>query len=132
MQFELETDERPRLPAEAPADARAHTEELAPYVVRESGVHGQGVFAQTPIRNGEQVGRFEGVPTQENGTYVLWIVDEDENDLGIEGTNALRFLNHADAPNAEFAGQDLYAICDVEPGAEILIHYGEGWEDHES
>jgi SET domain-containing protein len=107
-------------------------EERAPFHVRESAVHGRGVFANASIRSGQLIGRFEGVPAQEDGTYVLWIIDENEAEVGIDGRNALRFLNHAGQPNAEFEGQDLYALCDVQPGSEILIHYGAGWEENES
>lgn len=114
----------------------AEDEVSAPYRVGESDVHGRGVFARTRIRSGDLIGRFEGVPTEQDGVYVLWIVDENDDDgneveVGIEGRNELRFLNHADPPNAELAGQDLYALCDVEVGSEILIHYGEAWEESE-
>lgn len=133
MSFEPETQgrprPRPRSEPEVETGERSNAKGRVPYAVRESEVHGQGVFARTRIRSGKPIGRFEGVPTQHDGTYVLWVIDEDEVEVGIEGRNALRFLNHANSPNAEFDGQDLYALCDVEVGSEILIHYGEGWEE---
>lgn len=96
--------------------------------VRESPVHGKGVFARRRLREGQLVGRFEGDPTTENGTYVLWLIDDDGSEVGIRGRNALRFLNHGYPPNAEFRDAELYAIRNVQPGAELLIDYGEAWE----
>ena len=95
--------------------------------VRESPVHGRGVFARRRLRRGQHVGRFEGEPTTQNGTYVLWLIDEAGNETGIRGRNALRFLNHGRPANAEFVGDELYALRNVQPGAEILIDYGEAW-----
>ena len=48
--------------------------------VRESPIHGKGVFARRRLRPGQWIGRFEGDETTENGTYVLWLIDEDGSD----------------------------------------------------
>jgi len=96
--------------------------------VQQSPIHGKGVFARTRLREGQKIGRFEGDETTENGTYVLWLIDEDGTEVGIRGRNALRFLNHGDPPNAEFRDADLYALRNVQPGAEVLIDYGSEWE----
>ena len=95
--------------------------------VRRSAVHGKGVFARRRIRPGTRIGRFEGDPTTENGTYVLWLIDENGHETGIRGRNALRFLNHGEEPNAEFQDADLHAIRNIQPGDEVLIDYGEAW-----
>ncbi len=95
--------------------------------VRESRVHGKGVFARRRLREGQRIGRFEGESTMRNGTYVLWLIDEEGEELGIRGRNALRFLNHGRPANAEFRDADLYAIRNVQPGSELLIDYGEGY-----
>jgi SET domain-containing protein len=96
--------------------------------VRESPIHGKGVFARRRLRRGQWIGRFEGDSTRRNGTYVLWLIDEDGRETGIRGRNALRFLNHGDPENAEFVDADLHAVRNIQPGAEILIDYGEAWE----
>ena len=95
--------------------------------VRESSLHGKGVFARRRLREGQLIGRFEGDPTTTNGTYVLWLIGADGSEVGIRGRNALRFLNHGDPANAEFEDAGLYAIRNVQPGAEVLIDYGYGW-----
>ena len=95
--------------------------------VRDSRIHGRGIFARTRLRRGQRIGRFEGDTTTRNGTYVLWLIGEDGSEIGIRGRNALRFLNHGDPANAEFLDDELYAVRNVQPGAEVLIDYGEGW-----
>lgn len=96
--------------------------------VAPSRIHGQGLFAGRDFAEGEVIGRYRGTPSNEDGTYVLWLY-EDEQWHGIEGTGPLRFLNHACEPNAEFYGADLYALRDIARGEEITFHYGEEWED---
>ena len=95
--------------------------------VRQSRVHGKGVFARKRLRKGQRVGRFEGDSTAQNGIYVLWLIDEHGTESGIRGRNALRFLNHGDSANAEFRDDELYVIRNIQTGAEVLIDYGEDW-----
>ena len=97
--------------------------------VARSPRHGRGVFALRRFQPGRRIGRFEGRPTRRDGTHVLWIVDDDGRAEGMRVTNALRFLNHSSDPNAEIDGLDLYALHNIQPGSEILIHYGPDWED---
>jgi len=94
----------------------------------DSGVHGTGVFARVPIANGDFIGVYEGDPTDIDGTFVLWIDDnEDGTWRGIDGTGPLRFLNHSRTPNVEFDGPELYASADIEPGDELHFDYGDDW-----
>lgn len=99
--------------------------------VRRSPIHGCGVFALRRFRREAYIATFEGRPTRRDGMHVLWVIDEDGNEVGIEGRNVLRFLNHSSRPNAEFRGPDLYAIRNIQPGQEITFHYGEAWEEVE-
>lgn len=92
--------------------------------VKRSSIHGRGLFAATGIEKDTYIGTYEGPATRKNGMHVLWIWDEDDNDwVGINGRNQLRFLNHADDPNAEFEGVDLYALRDIAEGEEITFDY---------
>ncbi|MFP6638676.1 MAG: SET domain-containing protein [Myxococcota bacterium] len=97
--------------------------------VRCSPIHGQGLYALCCFRLGSRIGTFEGVETQVDGDHVLWLTDEQGIETGIEGRNELRFLNHASRPNAELDGLALQAVRNIQPGHEITIDYGEGWED---
>jgi SET domain-containing protein len=97
--------------------------------VAASPIHGRGLFAARDLRAGEWIGRYEGVRTDEDGTYVLWVEDDVPGGwTGWDGRNALRFLNHARPANAEMDGRDCYAAADIPRDAEITIDYGEWFE----
>ncbi len=97
--------------------------------VRESPIEGRGVFAHQPIAAGAQIGTYHGKRTMRNGKYVLWVTDEDGTEYGISGRSKLRYLNHSGEPNAEFYGDELYALRDIDPEEEITFHYGELFEE---
>jgi SET domain-containing protein len=103
------------------------TQSSTKITVKNSPIHGRGVFASGRVSKGARLGTFKGRRTKRDGMYVLW-VDDGEEIYGIRGENELRFLNHADDPNAEFDGPDLLALRPIATGAEVTIHYGEDWE----
>lgn len=96
--------------------------------VRESSIHGLGVFAASDIPPGAAIGLYEGDVTDENGTHVLWVEQDDGSELGIDGRNDLRYLNHSAAPNCEFDGPELYSLISISPGQELTFHYGDDWD----
>jgi SET domain-containing protein len=97
------------------------------YIAR-SPIHGRGLFAAQPLATGQLIGVYEGPEVAEDGIYVLWIEDDaGESWTGHRGENEMRFMNHADAPNAEMDGLNCYALNNIAPGAEITIDYG--WND---
>ena len=98
----------------------------------ESPIHGTGLFAGTTIVEGTFIGTYEGRPTDQNGTYVLWVQSGSGSEWqGIDGSNRLRFVNHSDTPNAEFDGTELYALKVIRKDDEITIDYGEWFEPGE-
>lgn len=97
--------------------------------VRRSSIHGKGLFARRRIRAGTRIGSYEGPRTQKIGDHVLWVVDEEGNEYGIDGRNELRYVNHSRRPNVVFEEADLIALRDIEPGEELLHDYGEDWAD---
>lgn len=97
--------------------------------VRTSPIHGRGVFARRRFRVDAWIATFEGRRTAHDGMHVLWVIEDDGSEVGIEGRNALRYLNHSRTPNAEFRGPDLHALRNIQPGQEITFHYGEAWDD---
>jgi uncharacterized protein len=90
--------------------------------VAPSSIHGRGVFAKTRIGAGEYIGRYEGPRAKRNGKYVLWLTGG-RNSVGRSGRNLLRYLNHSDRPNAQFAGFELYARRTIRADEEITIDY---------
>ncbi len=97
--------------------------------VRPSPIHGFGVFAQAFIPAESYIGDYVGPTVEEDGRYVLWVEEDDGSWSGVDGRNALRYLNHHPTPNAELNGIELYALSDIERGEEITIHYGEDWAE---
>ena len=87
------------------------------------------MFAARRLRPGSYIGTFEGRATRVNGTYVLWLIDEDGREEGIRGTNEFRFLNHSAQPNAELDGLDVLALRNIQPGCELTLDYGDAWHD---
>ena len=95
-----------------------------------SAIHGRGLFALDDIPAGTWIGHYDSVETQENGMHVLWVeAAEDGEDewIGYDGNNELRFLNHDSQPNGEMDGLDLYALRDIRANEEITFDYGEEW-----
>ena len=100
-------------------------------LVRPSRIHGFGLFAQAFIPAESYIGDYVGPAVAEDGRYVLWVEEDDGSWSGVDGRNALRYLNHDPTPNAELSGIELYALSDIERGEEITIHYGEDWVEGE-
>jgi len=93
-----------------------------------SPIHGSGLFAARPLSAGQLIGVYEGPEVEDDGIYVLWIEDDTgEGWTGYNGENEMRFMNHADQPNAEMDGLYCYALNNIPPDAEITIDYG--WND---
>lgn len=95
------------------------------YYVAPSGIHGEGLFTRQAVAAGEYMGTFRGPVARENGMHVLWVTHECGTVEGRHGRNLLRYLNHSEAPSAEFDGFDLFAGRDIGPDEEITIHYGD-------
>lgn len=88
--------------------------------VASSPVHGKGLFAAKRIKADTVLGRLHGMPTFDDGIYVLWITDE----LGLELTNDFKYINHNSNPNAAYSDIDVTVLRDVQPGEELLHDYG--------
>lgn len=98
--------------------------------VDESPIHGRGLFARRRIEVDEYIGTYEGAATLDDGMHVLWLWNEErERWEGIDGVNEMRFLNHDADPNADWWGDDLYAIRTIEADEEITFDYG--WDEEE-
>jgi uncharacterized protein len=103
--------------------------------VRESGVHGRGVYAAQFIPEGTRVIEY-------TGKRVAWeAAPDDKNDphtfnFGLEngdvinphiGGNDARWINHSCDPNCEAVEEDdrifIDAMRDIQPGEELLYDY---------
>jgi len=96
--------------------------------VDQSPIHGRGLFAAGKISAGQFIGSYQGPVVDQDGAYVLWVEDGPDGEwIGYAGRNKLRFMNHADRPNAELDGLDCYALGDIRANEEITIDYR--WND---
>ena len=93
--------------------------------VKQSGIHGTGLFAATHINEGDVLGSIKYQPVTEDGPYVLWI---DQN-TGIQVDCELKYINHSTSPNACYCEDlDVIALTDIMLGAEITHDYGDDWD----
>ncbi len=109
--------------------------------VRDSGVHGKGVYAIRHLHQGDTVLEYRGEiitwqealdrhphdPSQPNHTFYFHLDDGHVIDGKYQG-NSAKWINHSCAPNLE-AEQDgnrvfLKALRDIAPGEELFFDYG--------
>ena len=119
----------------APRAARA-----ASYEVRESPIHGKGVFALRAIGAGERIIEYRGEritwddATDRaaarggpiNHTFYFSLADGNVIDGGRRGNDA-RWINHACEPNCEAYEDDgrvyIHALRDIDAGEELNYNY---------
>jgi len=88
--------------------------------VAASTLHGKGLFARVPIQTGEIIGWIEAEPANKNGPHVLWVSAK----KGLKVNCCLRYINHADDPNACYYDDgSVMALRDIETGEEITHNY---------
>jgi len=102
--------------------------------IKDSPIHGKGVFAKEDANPGELVGVYEGPivwkseDMNDDNPYVLWLEDEAGRWYGINGTGEMRHLNHEEEnPNALLATNSpyIYVARPIKAGDEITIFYSE-------
>jgi uncharacterized protein len=109
--------------------------------VRQSGVHGKGVFAVKSIAKGDKVMEYKGEriswkealrrhphnPKEPNHTFYFALDDGRVIDGKIDG-NSAKYINHSCAPNCEAEEVEgrvfIHARRDIEPGEELNYDYG--------
>ena len=109
--------------------------------VRESGVHGRGVYAVAPIAKGKKIIEYKGEhiswkealrrhphdPSDPNHTFYFSLEDGSVIDAKYGGNRA-RWINHACKPNCEAREKDgrvfIHALRDIEAGEELFYDYG--------
>ena len=93
--------------------------------VKQSEIHGNGLFAKKNIKAGEIIGEVKGKPTKKDGPYVLWL---DNAKQGFEVSCILKYINHHQKANACYYDDlTVVALRDIRKGEEITHNYGEDW-----
>lgn len=95
------------------------------HIVKDSGIHGKGLFAAIDIIEGDIIGSIKFNPVNEDGPYVLWI----DQDIAVKVDCELKYINHSTSPNACYCEDlDVVALKDINKGEEITHDYGDDWE----
>lgn len=111
------------------------------FEVRNSRVHGHGVFALRRIRKGTQVveylgdrvshevanSRYEDKDPRDGHTFLFTVDAKTVIDAGVDGNEA-RFINHGCDPNCEAVdiGKRIFieSVRTIQPGEELAYDYG--------
>ena len=107
-------------------------------VVRNSGIHGKGVFATVRIPRGTRIIEYKGKRISENvadeiygddespHTFLFLLDDGSVIDANRNG-NSARWINHSCSPNCEPVEEDgrmfIVARRDIGPGEELTYDY---------
>jgi uncharacterized protein len=110
---------------------------LPPLEVRDSNVHGRGVYAAAPIRKGKRILEYKGVrvpweqaSAQADGphTFLFGLTNGKDVIDPVVGGNEARWINHSCEPNCEAIEEGnrifIYAMRALRPGEELFYDYG--------
>ncbi len=105
--------------------------------VKESGIHGKGLFSSVKIEEGETIMVIKGEvisgdecerrEDEEDNVYIFWNGDDCYIDTAM--TSKIKYINHKCDYNCEVLDNDetsllLVADRDIEPNEELTIDYG--------
>lgn len=92
--------------------------------VKNSNIHGKGLFALKNIKKDQLIGHFKGKKTSKTSAYVLWI--DTHHSIEVEGL--LKYINHSKQPNACYYDDlTVVALKDINKDEEITHDYGDDW-----
>ena len=93
------------------------------FEIRESPLHGRGLFARVLIPADTVIGWVTAEPAEDHeldGPYVLWV----DGEKPVRVTCDMRFINHSDQANAAyFDDLSVMSLRDIAPGEEIVHNY---------
>jgi len=94
------------------------------YKVRNSPLHGKGLFARGAIAADTVIGWCETAPTVEPGLHTLSLADGRDVDVCC----SLKYINHGRPANVIYYDDfSVVALRDIAPGEELLHDYGDDW-----
>ena len=88
--------------------------------VRQSEIHGRGLFAAEAIERDQLIGVCEVEPADPPGEHTLWC---DSGPVNV--VCELRFTNHSSEPNVVYYDSlRVVALRDIAAGEELTYNYG--------
>jgi len=105
-------------------------------VIRNSPVHGLGVFAIAAVRAGDVLGEFTGTKMLKSEftkiygkdtRYVYWATQNFPHTTVIvskDPRNFITYINEAAVPNVKLVKKKLVAITDIDVDDELFLYYG--------
>lgn len=131
-----------RVPARASKHQAKSTRRGPKLVVRNSPIHGRGVYAAQPIRAGERIIEYTGEliswkeadrrpPSDPDDPHHTFLFSLDDGKHVIDanvGGNSARWINHSCDPNCETEETKsgrvyIEALRDIQPGEELNYDY---------
>ncbi len=106
-------------------------------IVKESDVHGKGIFTKIPIKKDQRILLIEGEEisadecirreNEENNVYIFW--KDDYTYIDASSTEKIKYINHSCDSNCyidedENGSLILVASRNIEAGEELTIDYG--------
>jgi SET domain-containing protein len=104
-------------------------------IVKDSGIHGKGLFSTVDIAEGSKIFVIEGEAISEEecikreadgNVYIFW---NESNYIDTSMTNKIKYINHNCDCNCDVLENDeeslmLVAYRDIKAGEELTIDYG--------
>lgn len=93
------------------------------YYVKDSPIHGKGLFAKKALKKGTVLGVCQTKKTRKTGLYTLSF-----DDYQLDVSCDLKYINHAKKPNAIYWDDlSVEVIKPIKKDQEIFHDYGEEW-----
>lgn len=90
------------------------------FAVRESQIHGRGLFSLRNISRGETLGIAQTIATDVESDHSIWVRDEEHREM----VCGFRFINHADDPNVIiYDDLSIVALKNIAPEEELTHNY---------
>ena len=97
-------------------------------IVKQSEIHGKGLFARESIKSGQLIGRIKGRKTLKDGPYVLWVDAGNNYAEGIQVSCSLKYINHSKSPNVCYLDdRTVVALKNISVDQELTHDYGVEW-----
>jgi len=87
--------------------------------VKQSDIHGKGLFSTEKIRKHTVLGKCQSTKTKEQNSYTLWLGNE-----MVDVTCDFKYINHSKKPNVIYYDDlTIVALRNIKAGEELTHKY---------